>query len=33
MGSDQLNDVLEVLYKIYGDFDCLFLDEIQNVEG
>jgi predicted AAA+ superfamily ATPase len=33
MGSDQLNDVLEVLYKIYGDFNCLFLDEIQNVEG
>ena len=22
-----------MLYKIYGDFDCLFLDEIQNVEG
>ena len=33
MGSDQLNDVLEVLYKIYGEFNCLFLDEIQNVEG
>jgi len=33
MGSDQLNDVLEVLYKIYGDFNCLFLDEIQNVDG
>lgn len=30
--SDQLNDVLEILYKIYGNFDCLFLDEIQNVE-
>lgn len=29
----QLNDVLEVLYKIYGDFNYLFLDEIQNVEG
>ena len=29
----QLNDVLEVLYKIYGDFEYLFLDEIQNVEG
>lgn len=29
----QLNDVLEVLYKIYGDFKYLFLDEIQNVEG
>ena len=33
MGSKQLNDVLEVLYKIYGDFNFLFLDEIQDVEG
>jgi len=31
--TEQLNDVLEVLYKIYGDFNSLFLDEIQNVEG
>ena len=31
--SDQLNDVLEVLYKIYGDFDYLLLDEVQNVDG
>ncbi len=31
--ADQLNDVLEILYKIYGDFQYLFLDEIQNVEG
>lgn len=31
--AKQLNDVLEVLYKIYGDITCLFLDEIQNVEG
>ncbi|MBO4814454.1 MAG: ATP-binding protein [Muribaculaceae bacterium] len=31
--SDQLNDVLEVLYKVYGDFNYLFLDEIQNVDG
>ena len=31
--ADQLNDVLEILYKIYGDFKYLFLDEIQNVEG
>ena len=30
---DQLNDVLEVLYKINGDFQYLFLDEIQNVDG
>ena len=33
MGTSQLNDVLEVLYKIYGDFQHIFLDEIQNVEG
>lgn len=31
--SSQLNDVLEVLYKIYGNFRYIFLDEIQNVEG
>lgn len=31
--AGQLNDVLEVLYKIYGDFTYLFLDEIQDVEG
>ena len=30
---NQLNDVLEILYKIYGDFNYLLLDEIQNVEG
>ena len=29
----QLNDVLEVLYKIYGEFNFLFLDEIQNIYG
>ena len=28
-----LNSVLEVLYKIYGEFRYLFLDEIQNIEG
>ena len=33
ISTSQLNDVLEVLYKIYGDFDYIFLDEIQNVEG
>lgn len=33
INADQLNDVLEVLYKIYGDFRHIFLDEIQNVEG
>ena len=31
--ANQLNDVLEILYKIHGDFQYLFLDEIQNVEG
>lgn len=30
--ASQLNDVLEILYKVYGDFKYLFLDEIQNVE-
>lgn len=29
-GND-LNDVLEVLYKINGDFNYLFIDEIQNI--
>ncbi len=33
MKASDLNDVLETLYKIYGDFKYLFLDEIQNVEG
>ncbi len=31
--SDDLNTVLTLLYKEYGDFKYLFLDEIQNVEG
>lgn len=31
LGSSQLNDVLEVLYKIYGNFKYVFLDEIQNI--
>lgn len=29
----EMNDVLQVLYSIYGDFTHLFLDEIQNIEG
>lgn len=33
LGTNQLNDVLEVLYKIYGNFKYIFLDEIQNIEG
>ena len=31
--SEQLNDILQALYIVYGDFKHLFLDEIQNVEG
>ncbi len=31
--AGQLNGLLEVLYKIYGDFEYLFLDEIQDVDG
>ena len=31
--ATDLNTLLEVLYKIYGDFQYLFLDEVQNVEG
>ncbi len=31
--DSQLNDVMEVLYKIYGDFRYVFFDEIQNIEG
>lgn len=33
LGTKQLNDILEVLYKIYGNFQYLFLDEIQNIGG
>lgn len=29
--GEDLNDVLEVLYKIYGTFEYLFIDEIQNI--
>ncbi len=29
--ANDLNDVLEVLYKIHGDFNHLFIDEIQNI--
>jgi len=31
--ADKLNDLLEALYTVYGDFEYLLLDEIQNVEG
>lgn len=33
INATELNTVLECLYQIYGDFDHLFIDEIQNVEG
>ncbi len=33
LDTTQLNDLLEVLYKIYGQFSHIFLDEIQNVDG
>ncbi len=33
LDADRLNNVLEVLYKVYGDFKHIFLDEIQNIEG
>lgn len=31
--ANDLNDILEELYRIYGSFTHLFLDEIQNVEA
>lgn len=33
MESEDLDKVLETLYRIYGKFDYLFLDEIQNIDG
>ncbi len=30
--TENLNNILECLYKIYGDFNHLFIDEIQNVD-
>lgn len=30
---NDMNNVLQVLYSIYGDFTHLFLDEIQNIDG
>lgn len=29
--AEDLNDILEVLYKLNGDFNYLFIDEIQNI--
>lgn len=31
--ADDLNDVLEVLYEVYGNFKCVLLDEVQNITG
>lgn len=31
LSSDDLNEVLRMLYAIYGEFECLFIDEIQNI--
>jgi len=33
LSSDDLNDILEVLYEVYGDFKDILLDEIQNIKG
>ncbi len=33
LGTQDLDKVLQILYKIYGKFDYLFLDEIQNIDG
>jgi uncharacterized protein len=33
LGSEDLNAILSALYTIYGEFDYLLLDEVQNVEG
>lgn len=31
--SEDLNKILECLYKVYGNFNLLFIDEIQNIES
>lgn len=31
--SDDLDDILQMLYTVYGNFTHLFLDEIQNIQG
>lgn len=33
LATTDLDAVLETLYRIYGKFDYLFLDEIQNIDG
>lgn len=32
VSAESLNSILECLYKIYGDFNYLFIDEIQNID-
>ena len=32
MKATEMNLLLENLYRIYGDFDYLFLDEVQNID-
>lgn len=31
--TSDMNNILEALYIVYGDFQYLFLDEVQNIEG
>lgn len=31
--TSDLNNILEALYIVYGDFQYLFLDEVQNIDG
>lgn len=31
--TEDLNNILNALYQVYGDFKYLFIDEIQNVDG
>ena len=33
MEASDLDRLLEALYMIYGEFKCLFLDEVQNIDG
>ena len=33
LDTEDLDNILQTLYKIYGDFEYLFLDEIQNIDG
>jgi len=33
LAAEDLNDVLEVFYEVYGDFKYILLDEIQNIAG